>query len=124
MISKILLFVIPVFVASVAQIFFKKGVSSLGNLSFSFSGIIGLILRILHSGWLLAGIGLFGIGFLLYLFTLSKIQLNMAYTIFVSSVMIVITFASWFFLKETLSWLQILGVILIISGIFLLATKG
>lgn len=124
MCQTILILVIPIFTAAIAQLFFKKGILGLGNLDFSISGILALIPRILQSGWLVGGIILFGISFLVYLFALSKFQLNIAYPIFVSAGVILIASASWFFFKETLSWPQILGIVAIIFGIFLLATKS
>lgn len=120
----ILVLIIPIVTAAIAQLCFKKGISGLGNLDFSLSGVLSLIPRILQNGWLVGGMILFGISFLVYLFALSKSQLNIAYPIFVSAGVIIISLASYFLFKETLSWLQISGVALIILGIFLLATKG
>ena len=119
-----LILLIHIFTAAVAQIFFKKGISALGTLEFSLSNIFALIPRILQNVWLLSGMFLFGISFLVYLFVLSRFQLNIVYPTVVSSGIIIISLASWFFFKETLSWLQISGIILIIFGIFLLAVKG
>ncbi len=124
MISTFLVLIIPILTAATAQIFFKKGISSLGRLDFSLANLLSLIPKILQNGWLLSGMFLFGISFLVYLFTLSKYQLNIAYPIFVSSGIILISLASWFFFRETLSWLQIAGIVLIIFGIFLLAIKS
>lgn len=119
-----LILFIPIITATVAQIFLKKGISDLGSLDFSFSNFFALIPRILQNIWLVAGIILFGLSLVVYLFALSKIRLSIAYPIFVSAVLILITLASWFFLKESISWLQISGIIFILFGIFLLATKG
>ena len=124
MISTILVLMIPIFAAATAQVFFKKGISSLGKLDFSLANLLSLIPKILQNGWLLSGMILFGISFLIYLFALSKYQLNIAYPIFVSCGIILIALASWFFFRETLSWLQISGIALIIFGIFLLAVKS
>jgi len=122
----ILILIIPIFTAAIAQLLFKKGISGLGmgNLDFSISGILSLIPRILQSGWLISGMILFGISFVVYLFALAKFQLNIAYPIFVSAGIILIATASWFLFKETLSWPQVFGIVAIIFGIFLLATKG
>jgi len=124
MLQNILVLIIPIFTAAIAQLCFKKGISALGSLDFSLSGVFSLIPRIFQSVWLVVGMILFGISFLVYLFVLSKSQLNIAYPIFVSAGVVIISLASWFLFKETLSWLQISGVILIIFGIFLLATKS
>lgn len=119
-----LILIIPIFAAPIAQLFFKKGILALGRLDFSLASLSSLIPRILQSGWLLSGIGLFGISFLAYLFVLSKYPLNVVYPIFVSSGVIIISLASWFLFKETLTLLQILGIVFIIFGIFLLAVKS
>lgn len=122
--QNLFILLIPIFAIAAAQLCYKKGVLGLGELNFSYSGFLNLIPRIFQNGWLIMGIALFGIGFLLYLFVLNKIQLNVAYPVLVSGGIILITIASWFLFKESLSWLQILGIITIIFGIYLLLPKG
>jgi len=119
-----LILIIPILSAAIAQICLKKGIAGLGNINFSVSGILSLIPKILQSGWLVGGIILFGVSFLIYLFALARFQLNIAYPIFVSAGVVLISLISYFIFKETLSWLQIGGIVFIIFGIFLLATKG
>jgi len=119
-----LISLIPILTAATAQVFFKKGVLTLGELSFSVQGFLGLIPRIFQNIWLMSGMALFGIAFLIYLFVLSKFQLNIIYPILVSSGIVIISLASWVFFKEALSWLQILGIVFIVFGIFLLQTKA
>ncbi len=108
-----------------AQLFLKKGVASLGQLyfSFSFSGIMSIIFRILQSGWLMAGLTLFGISFLIWILILSKLQLNMIYPVIVSLNYCLIALASWFLFREYLSFVQILGITVIIFGTFLVLFK-
>lgn len=122
--QNILILIIPIIMAAAAQILFKKGIAGLAVPDFSFSGIFSLIPKILQSPWLVSGMILFGMSFLIYLFVLAKLQLNIAYPIFVSAGVILISLASYFIFKETLSWVQLGGVVFIIFGIFLLATKG
>lgn len=121
--STFLVLIIPILTASAAQICFKKGISDLGSLDFSFSNLFYLIIRIFQSGWLIGGVLLFGISFLFYLINLSKFQLNIVYPILVSVGMILIIIASKFLFKESLSSSQILGIIIIMIGIFLLFFK-
>ena len=118
-----LILIIPIITASIAQLLFKRGISTLGKLDFSFTNLFSLIFKILQNGLLMTGAVIFGVSFLFYLFSLSKFQLNVIYPIFVSSGIVIVSLASWFFLKESLSWLQISGIVVIIFGIFLLATK-
>jgi len=117
----IYLIIIQVLLASIAQIFFKKGVSGLGDVSFSLSGFWHLVIKIFQNGWLIIGIFLFGVSFLIYLVALSRFQLNIIYPIFVSAGIILIAIFSWFLFKESLSLVQIAGIVIVIFGIFLLS---
>ena len=119
-----LILIPPVLLASAAQICFKKGVLALGSIDLSVSGLLSLIPRIFQNFWLIAGIFLFGLGFLFYLFILTKFQLNIAYPIMVSAGIVLIALASWFLFKEPLSLPQVLGIIFILFGIFLLFPRG
>lgn len=107
-----------------AQLCLKKGVAGLGDLNFSFSNIFSLIFRILQNGWLIAGLFFLGISFLIWIFVLSKFQLNVIYPVMVSLNFSLITVASWFLFKEYLSFVQILGIAVIIFGTFLVLFKG
>lgn len=119
-----LVLLVPIIAASTAQLLFKKGLSVFGKLDFSLTNVFYLIPRILQNIWLVSGMILFGISFLVYLFALSRFQLNVVYPVFVSAGVIIVSLASWFFFKETLNLLQIFGVLSIIFGIFLLAAKS
>ena len=119
-----LILIISVFTTVGAQLCLKKGVLTLGELHFSLASIFSLIPRVLQNLWLIGGLFLFGISFLLWLLVLSKLQLNIAYPILVSLNFSFITLISWFLFKEYLGWLQVLGLGLIILGVFLLLIKG
>jgi len=118
-----LVLIFLVLISTVAQIFLKRGMLKLGKLDISFSNIFYLILRVFKNWWLTGGIIFFGIGFLFYLFVLSNLQLNVVYPISVSGAIVLISLASRFLFKESIASSQILGIVIIISGIFLLVTK-
>jgi multidrug transporter EmrE-like cation transporter len=103
-----------------AQLFLKKGVLDLGIINFSAKEFLNLIPRFLQNIWLIGGLFLLGISFLLWLFVISKIKLSIAYPILTSMNFILIALFSWLFLKEQLGAIQGLGIIIIIFGIFLL----
>ena len=119
----VLLFIVSILTTVGAHLCFKKGVLKFGELHFSFSEIFPFILSVLQNVWILLGVFLFGISFLLWLFIISKVQLNIAYPIVFSCEVTLVTVASWFLFKEYLSPLQILGIVFIMSGIFLLTIK-
>lgn len=124
MLQTILLLVISILTTASAQLCFKKGVLKLGELSFSFSGILSLIPKIMQNIWLVLGIFLFGISFLLWLFILSKLKLNIAYPIAVSVEVSLASLGAWIFFHEYLSLIQIIGIIIVIIGIFFILPKG
>lgn len=115
-----LLLLLDIFATASAQLFFKKGVSQWGELNFSFSRLLSLIPQIFQNVWIIAGGFSIGIGFILWLFILSRMKLNIAYPIALSSGAVITTIAAWFLFGERLSLVQILGVLVVIIGIFLL----
>ena len=121
MINVFLILLISIFTTVGAQLCLKKGVLGLGNLDFSF---FYLVSRIFQDPWLIGGIVLFAISFFLWIFVLSKLQLNVAYPIAISLNLSFIAIASWFLFKEHLSFPQILGIVTIICGTFLVLLKG
>ena len=115
-----LLLLFSILTTASAQICFKRGMIDFGSLGFSTSNLLYLIPRIFQNLWLMSGIFLFGLSFLLWLFIISKLQLNVAYPIAISCEVTLVTIASWLLFKEYLSPIQILGIAVIITGIFLL----
>ena len=115
---------ISILTASIAQIALKRGASAFSDLKFSLSSIFELIIGIFQNKWLFTGMTLFVISFFFYIFTLSKVQLSFAYPIMVSTGMVLVLIGSWIFFGEQLSLSNIIGILLIILGIFLLVPKG
>jgi len=107
-----------------AQLSLKKGVLALGSLEFSFSKVLFVILQLFQNPWISIGLILYGISFLFWLFLLSRLQLNIIYPIASSLNIAIIAVISWALFKESLSPVQIVGVAVIIVGIFFLAPKG
>jgi len=120
--------IVPILIASMitvgAQLLLKKGVLSMGELQFSFSELIHLVPKVLQNAWLIGGMILFGISFLLWIILLSKIPLHIAYPILISLNFSMIAAASWLLFREHLSFFQIAGIITIIMGIYLLSPKS
>jgi|SRR3989344_770758 len=113
-IAKFLSVIILISFSASGQILIKKGV-----LGLDLTGVS----RILQNYWLWGGIIFLALTFLLYLLILSRVQLNIIYPAMVSGTIIFVTIASRLFFNEVLSWPQILGVLIIIFGIFLMFFK-
>lgn len=103
-----------------AQLLLKKGMMIMGQLNFSFSNLLNLFVQIFHNVYLFFGLVFFGLAFFSWLFVLSKLQLNIAYPVIASLNFGLVTVGSWLLFKEELSSFHILGIGVIIFGIFLL----
>ena len=117
-----LLIAMLILFGSAGHLCFKKGASAL-NLSgfrFGFSGIVSMFLQVVRNGWLMAGVVLMALGFMVYVIALSRLRLNLVYPIFVTGGITLVTLGSFFILKEPLHLAQVLGMLLIVWGIFLL----
>jgi len=69
------------------------------------------------------GFILYGCGFLLWMVILSKYKLNVAYPVATSLFFIVAGLGSYFILKESISTVHIVGIILCIGGILLINVR-
>jgi drug/metabolite transporter (DMT)-like permease len=71
----------------------------------------------------LAGGFLYVIGFISWMFILSKFKLNVAFPIAISLFFIVSSLGSYFFLKESFDLRNLIGMLLCLSGIVLISIK-
>ncbi len=73
---------------------------------------------------LIAGIGLFGMSFLTWIYILSKNNLSYAFPFAVGLGYMAVIFLSIFVLKETATYLQLTGMSLVWMGIILMSVHG
>lgn len=103
---------------AVANIFVKVGS---GNLAyFKEYGLIGGLLK---NYILVLGCALFAFNVAFYVLALSKLNISVAYPIAMGGGLIIITLISYFFLKEIITPLQLLGMLLILVGVVFLTAK-
>lgn len=99
------------------QMLMKQGMTKIG--SFSSMPFSSFLVKTFLSPLIVAGISFYVVSTVLWLMLLSRVNLSIAYP-GVSLGYILILFVSWFFLKETISVYQIVGIFLIIAGIYLI----
>lgn len=105
----------------IANILLKKGVTSVGGISGQQANLIADLTRAVFSPFIIAGLFLYGLSFLIWLRVLSFNDLSRSYPIFASIVFLFTTAGSIIFLKETVSVMRILGIVVILSGIYIVA---
>ncbi len=102
-----------------AQFFLKAGMTKIGPVDLNQS-IVAKFLGMLANGYFWVGLAAYGISFLLYSIVLSRMELGRAYPISSVTAIVLITVASIFFLKESLTAPKVAGVCLCCAGIALI----
>ena|SRR3989344_8361291 len=116
-----------IFISALANILLKRGSLALeGLLIFPKTAkeAFEFVILIFKNFYVLGGLAAFGIAFVLWVWLLSKMQLNIFYPIALSTQIILIGLASRFLFKEPLSAIQMAGIFIVIIGVFLLAKSS
>ncbi len=112
-----------VLLSAFAQIALKAGMSRPDVLRALSDGEAGAIaLAVASQPWVVIGLGAYGLGMLVWLFVLSRIDVSLAYP-FVSLGIVVTMALGYLVFGEALSAARLLGAGLVIAGILVLATS-
>jgi drug/metabolite transporter (DMT)-like permease len=111
---------VSVVLAVVGQLLLKIGMLRVGRFSLNISTIIQQYTRILLNPFVIAGIIGFALSMLVWLYVLSRLELSIAYP-FIALNYVLILFASHVLLKETITPLKIMGVAVIVIGVYLIS---
>jgi len=111
---------VSVTAGAAGQILLKKGMSSMGPLTFSLNRLVPLIWQIATNPYVVFGLMIYVGGTLFWLMALSRVDLSFAYP-FASLSYLVLLFASWRLFNEDLSTLRVLGTMVILVGVFLIS---
>jgi multidrug transporter EmrE-like cation transporter len=103
-----------------ANILIKSGMK---NKEIVLSDPLSAVKQIITNPLVLAGVGLFAVNILAYSYVLSKIQLSVAYPIMTSIGFLIVVGFSVLALKEQVSAVQIIGIVMIATGVVLVASK-
>ena len=119
MITRFIIIFIPIFLSAIAQIILKMG---LGNLNTQ-NGAINFLVKALTSPGVIFGLGLYGLGAMLWLIVLSKEDVSFAFPL-VSFAYVIAIVLSAVILKENVTLPRIIGSIIIMTGIAIIARFG
>ncbi len=114
---------VSVALAVVGQLLLKMGMLRVGKFSFNISTLVHQYARILLNPFVIAGLFGFFVSMLIWLYVLSRMELSFVYP-FVALNYVLILFGSYFLFKETITPLKIVGVVVIIIGVYLVARGG
>jgi len=104
-----------------ANILLKKGVLAAGGISGQKSHLLSEIIKVASNPLILIGLSLYGLSFLIWLRVLTFNDLSRSYPIFATIVFLMTTLGSLIFLKENISLFRIVGMIIMLAGIYIVA---
>lgn len=116
--KNIILIFTSLLMGAAGQILLKIGVNKLGDFNLTFKGVITTI----FTPYIIVGLSLFTISFVLWLKVLTRNNLSYVYPL-VSINYIVIAIASKYLLNEGLSFTKIIGITIIICGVIVINIK-
>ncbi len=87
-------------------------------------GLVQALLTILASPVLVLGVICFALNLIAYMYALQRLPIGVAYPIMVTLGFAIIVIVAGFYLHEHLSWTQWVGVVLILAGVWLVASRA
>ena len=114
---------ISILFAVIGQLLLKMGMLRIGKFSFDISTLVHQYIRILLNPFVIAGLVGFFVSMLVWLYVLSRMELSFAYP-FVALNYVLILFGSHFLLKEAITPMKVIGVVVIVIGVYLVARGG
>jgi drug/metabolite transporter (DMT)-like permease len=100
------------------QILLKQGVSKVGPISFR--ELVPKLTQVILNPFVIGGISIYGFTTFVWLVILSHVKLSIAYPMLSLGYVLTIPFAWWFF-KESIPRVRIIGAIIICIGVYLVA---
>lgn len=107
--------------AVIGNLSLKKGMLEVGQFNLPKKEIISSLVKVFFNPFIFWGLFLYIVSMIFWLKTLSLFEISKAYPILVGISFILVTIGSYFFFKETLPSLKILGIIIIFFGVLVIA---
>lgn len=115
-----ILIFLGVFLNAAAQLLLKAGMGQIGHFEFSTINIIPIGLKVALCPAIIGGLFLYVFSVVVWLLVLSRVEVSYAYPL-LSVGYVVNALAAYFLFAEDLSLIRIVGIFIIIAGVFLVA---
>jgi multidrug transporter EmrE-like cation transporter len=119
-IGALTLILIGVLLNAVAQLALKASVSGVGPIAVSLDTAVPMTMRLAAEPWLWAGLACYAVSVVVWILALSRVDVTIAYPM-LSIGYVVNALAAWALLGEALSAGRLVGIGVIILGVFILA---
>jgi multidrug transporter EmrE-like cation transporter len=112
-----------VFLNAGAQLFLKAGMSQIGHFEFTLANAMPIGMKVMANPPIMAGLFMYVVSVGVWLLVLSRVQVSFAYPM-ISIGYIVNAFAAYYLFGEPLTSLRLLGIFIIIAGVYLVAQSS
>ena len=103
-----------------AQLLLKAGVERVGVIGLGWNSIVSSGLRLALEPYILGGLLCYVVSVVVWILALSRVEVSIAYPM-LSIGYVVTALAAWALLGESLSMMRMVGIAVIILGVFLVA---
>ncbi|UCC85578.1 MAG: EamA family transporter [Anaerolineales bacterium] len=123
MIFTLLIALIAILLLVGGQTLLKVGLNDIGGVSLFDGDPLGSLLRLFRTPWIILGFACYGVSAVLWLDVLSKLDFSMAFPMVSLTYVFSLVIGRLIF-HETVGLDRILGVLLILSGLFFVVRSG
>jgi drug/metabolite transporter (DMT)-like permease len=120
MIAAFPLIILTAILNTAAQLLLKIGMDNIGEFSFTAANTLPIALKVITSPFIIIGMVVYVVSVTLWLLVLSRVPVGIAYPM-TSLAYIFSAIAAYYLLGEHLSYLQVIGIFIIIFGVYLIA---
>jgi len=112
-----------ILLSSMAQLGMKAAMVILSSHHETTSSLPGIFLdNPVILGWLLIGLTCYAISLVFWLFAIARLDLSLAYPMLsISYVLVYLVAVNWSLLHEQFTWIRTLGILIVVSGVVLIA---
>lgn len=117
------LIILGVLLNATAQILLKAGMTQIGHFDFSMANAIPIGIKVIGNTPIIGGLTLYVLSVVVWLLVLSRVQVSFAYPM-LSIGYIVNALAAYYLFGEPLTSVRMLGIFVIITGVYLVAQSS
>jgi len=114
------LIILGVLLNAFAQILLKAGMGQIGHFEFSLANALPIGLKVMANPPIITGLFMYVVSVAVWLLVLSRVQVSFAYPM-LSIGYVVNAFAAYYLFGEPLTSMRMLGIFVIIAGVYLVA---
>ena len=112
------LLTVAVTLNATANLLMKMGADQIGS-----RGEPGVLRAVVTNHYLAAGVILFGLNIVFYVAALTRLNLSVAYPVMMAGGVLIVTCASVMYFRESLSFMQVTGILFLIAGLVLVTHR-